>query len=71
MSFQYKLADYVLYQSNFSKYCAEKFLGKREGPGEILYNAVDQNIFYPTKKRELNSELENLSNWKISRASLL
>ncbi len=60
MSFQYKLADYVLYQSNFSKYCAEKFLGKREGPGEILYNAVDQNIFYPTKKRELNSELRIL-----------
>jgi glycosyltransferase involved in cell wall biosynthesis len=60
MSFQYHLADYVFYQSNFSKYCSQKFLGKREGPSEILYNAVDNNFFSPNKKKILNSELKIL-----------
>ena len=60
MSFQFHSADYVFYQSNFSKYCSEKFLGKRDGPGEILYNAVDNNFFIPHKKKILNSELKIL-----------
>ena len=64
MSFQYHLADYVFYQSNFSKYCSEKFLGKREGYGEILYNAVDNNFFKPYKKKLLGTELKILVSGK-------
>lgn len=50
ISFQYHLADYVFYQSNFSKYCSNKFLGIRNGPGEVLFNAVDINQFKPNSK---------------------
>ncbi len=60
MSLQYQIADYVFYQSNFSKNCAKKFLGPREGPGEILYNAVDTKLFSPNKKKLLGSELNIL-----------
>ncbi len=46
----YHSADYVLWQSKFSKKASEKFLGKRKGMGSILYNAIDTNIFIPHKK---------------------
>ena len=64
MSIQYNFADYVFYQSEFSKYCAEKFLGKRDGPGEILYNAVDNNFFSRLKTKTLSSELKILVSGK-------
>ncbi len=41
-------ADHVFCQSNFCMDCANKFLGKREGPTEILFNAVDLKHFHPT-----------------------
>ena len=40
-------ADYVFYQSEFCRRCAEKFLGPRSGLSEILYNAVDTGYFVP------------------------
>ena len=43
-------------QSNFSKYCSEIFLGKREGPEEVLYNAVDTKFFRPHQKKVLQPE---------------
>ncbi len=46
----YHLADYVIWQSEFAKKASNKYLGKREKSGEILYNAVDTNIFKPKKK---------------------
>lgn len=48
------IADYVIYQSEFCKVSADRFLGVREGPSEILYNSVDTEIFVPSKeaKRE-------------------
>jgi len=46
----YKLADYVFWQSEFCKISADKFLGKRNLPGEILFNAVDLTKFVPIKK---------------------
>jgi glycosyltransferase involved in cell wall biosynthesis len=49
MSQVYHSADYVFWQSQFCKETVDRFLGKREGPGEILYNAVDTNIFTPKK----------------------
>ena len=60
MSFQYHSADYVFFQSNFSKFCSDKFLGKRDGPGEVLYNAVDNNFFRPLKKKILTEKLKIL-----------
>jgi len=60
MSYQFHSADYVFYQSKFSKFCSEKFLGKREGPGEILYNAVDTNFFQPSVNKALSSKLKIL-----------
>ncbi|MBD1835575.1 glycosyltransferase family 4 protein [Cyanobacteria bacterium FACHB-472] len=40
-------ADYVFYQSQFCKESADRFLGKRSGNWEILYNAVDTRVFTP------------------------
>ena len=41
------MASHVLYQSDFCRRCAERFLGHRYGPSEILYNAVDVGQFSP------------------------
>ena len=40
-------ADYVFYQSQFCKLCADKFLGQPKGSWEILHNAVDTQFFIP------------------------
>jgi len=47
MARTYHQANYVFYQSEFCRKSAAKFLGDREGPGEILYNAVDTRHFSP------------------------
>ena len=60
MSHQLHAADYVFYQSNFSKNCADLFLGKRKGPSEILYNAVNIDEFYLIKKKNLGKNLKIL-----------
>jgi len=40
--------DFTVYQSKYSKYCAEKFLGKkRNDPSAIIYNGVDLDCFSP------------------------
>lgn len=40
--------DFTIYQSEYSKYCAEKFLGKkRHDPSVLIYNGVDLNLFSP------------------------
>nr|WP_242512784.1 glycosyltransferase family 4 protein [Thalassospira povalilytica] len=52
MAKAWQLADYVFYQSNFCKSSAEKFLGKRSGPGEVLFNAVDLEHFKPDPARK-------------------
>jgi len=44
-------ADYVFYQSSFAQEASDHFLGKRRGTYEILYNAIDTNIFTPGKDR--------------------
>ena len=50
MSKIYHSANYVFWQSNFCKKTSEKFLGKRIGEGEILYNAIDTSFFTPKNK---------------------
>jgi len=41
-------SDFTVYQSQYSKYCADKFLGKRKDEKySIIYNGVDVNLFSP------------------------
>ena len=40
-------ADYMFYQSRFCKVSADRYLGKRKGPLEILHNPVDTETFIP------------------------
>ena len=54
MSKIYHCADYVFWQSNFCKRASDRFLGKRQGQGEILYNSVDTKLFYPNKEANHN-----------------
>jgi glycosyltransferase involved in cell wall biosynthesis len=40
-------SDYVFYQSEFVKRCADKYLGKFQGPSSVLINPVDTTHFFP------------------------
>jgi len=42
-------ADRVLYQSEFCKRSADTFLGEPRGSWEVLYNAVDVDLFTPSE----------------------
>lgn len=48
MSSAYHCADHVFWQSEFCRRCADHFLGVRDGPGEVLFNAIDVDRFSPT-----------------------
>jgi glycosyltransferase involved in cell wall biosynthesis len=48
-------ADYVFYQSRFSKMSSDRFLGERKGPSEILYNPVDTEVFTPGPPRTVKA----------------
>ncbi|MFC1815932.1 glycosyltransferase family 4 protein [Thermodesulfobacteriota bacterium] len=50
-------ADYVFYQSEFARRCADQFLDKRAGPSEVLYNAVDTTLFCPAQRKRFPNEL--------------
>jgi glycosyltransferase involved in cell wall biosynthesis len=52
MSNSYHKANYVFFQSEFCKISANKFLGERIGPGEILYNSVNTEFFKPLEKND-------------------
>ena len=41
------LSDYVVYQTEFTKKCADRFVGKFSGPSSILPNPVDTELFTP------------------------
>ena len=47
----YHLSDYIFWQSEFCKESADKFLGKKNIPGEVLFNAVDTTKFSPIEKQ--------------------
>lgn len=49
------IADYVIYQSEFCKISADKYLGKPSAPWEIIYNSVDTDIFTPDPEIRLDS----------------
>ena len=40
-------ADYIFYQSEFCRQCADRFLGPVNSPGEIAFNCVDTAHFTP------------------------
>ena len=67
MATAYHLADYVFWQSEFCKRTANKFLGQREGPGEILYNSVDISFFKPEKQKRPRKKFTFLINGKIDK----
>jgi glycosyltransferase involved in cell wall biosynthesis len=47
-------ADHVFFQSEFCRLSADRFLGPRSGPAEVLYNPVDTELFVPGERpREL------------------
>jgi glycosyltransferase involved in cell wall biosynthesis len=41
----YQLADFVIYQSEFCKLSAQKFLGASSAPSTVLYNPVDLSLY--------------------------
>ena len=47
MAHAYHLADHVFWQSEFCRRAAHRFLGPRQGAGEVLYNGVDTGRFRP------------------------
>ncbi len=47
LSYVLKLADHVIFQSDFCKCASDRFLGVYDGPFSILYNPVDTSVFYP------------------------
>ena len=53
----HSLADHVFYQSGFCQRSAYKFLGRRAGPSEILYNPVDTSLFDPRRTPYCSSAL--------------
>ncbi len=40
-------ADYVIYQTQFVKRCADAFLGAFKGPSSVIINPVDTKSFHP------------------------
>jgi glycosyltransferase involved in cell wall biosynthesis len=44
------MANHVFYQSDFCRRSADKFAGPPAGPHEILHNAVDVDMFSPTRE---------------------
>jgi glycosyltransferase involved in cell wall biosynthesis len=53
----YLAADHVFYQSEFCRVGAERWIGRREGPGEVLYNPVDTERFTPSAKPPVGAVL--------------
>jgi glycosyltransferase involved in cell wall biosynthesis len=44
-------ADFVIYQSDFSRQVADRYLGRFSGPSAVVHNAVDTRIFAPRPDR--------------------
>lgn len=51
MARAYHRADYVFWQSAFCRRAADRFLGERQGAGEVLFNAIDTRRFCPAEVR--------------------
>jgi glycosyltransferase involved in cell wall biosynthesis len=62
-------ASHVFYQSEFCRACAQKFLGARSGPSEILYNGVDIERFTPAETHVAARPFTFLVTGMINRAT--
>ena len=69
MAGPHQAASHVFYQSEFCRACAERFLGARKGPSEILYNGVDTERFVPAPPREAAKPFTFLLTGRISRST--
>lgn len=63
------VADHVFYQSEFCRDCAERFLGRRQGSSEILYNGVDVDHFSPASERRQGKPFMFLVAGRIGRTT--
>lgn len=48
------MADHVIYQSEFCRVSADKFLGPCGVPSEILFNPVDLDVFVPVREKRFS-----------------
>lgn len=69
MAAVHAMADHVFYQSEFCRLCAEKFLGNRNGPSEILFNGVDTGHFVPANKQPKPGPFTFLATGKFGRST--
>ena len=49
MAYLMRMADYVVYQSEFCRHSADKYLGAVRVPNKVLYNPVDTEHFCPSE----------------------
>jgi len=56
LAIAHSAANHIFYQSRFCQQSAERFLGKRSGQCEVLYNPVDTKAFSPGSSRALSGD---------------
>ena len=69
MATAYHQASYVFWQSDFCRRCADRFLGERKGPGEVLFNATDIDRFVPPRAPREGGPFVLLVTGKIGRST--
>ena len=69
MAGAYQQASHVFWQSEFCRRCADRFMGSRSGPGEILFNATDTDWFAPAGQRPAGRPFVLLTTGKIGRST--
>ena len=60
MARAFRAANHVFFQSEYCRHAAHKHLGKRDGPGEVLYNAVDTARFMPRQSHRADGPVRFL-----------
>lgn len=55
LALAYHAANYVFWQSDFCRQSADRYLGKRQGQGDVLFNPVDTSVFTPRATRPLSN----------------
>lgn len=58
------MASFVVFQSQFCKVAADKFLGLPPCPSEVIHNPVDLDLFHPPKRNP--TDLRLLTIWSAS-----
>jgi glycosyltransferase involved in cell wall biosynthesis len=58
-------ADFVIYQSEFCRASADRYLGETTAPSKLIYNAVDTKAFAPSSARRDHGGLVALTTGSI------